>query len=364
MELFEAHQQWANRPKDERFPNLQSMHQACLGYRQSSRTAKFDLRQCDIENDAHEVMLKGPTGAQARLTHFSFGQLCSTVGAPANYLRTLPTEMAASNLRHGLSQIADERPSSMLVHKNGSMLARCITSQIYHRIWNSDIIERLIPLQAKGWKNPPARNINFEGEDIGEHHGLYASDHDMFVFMINDQNRVDDGSEGGLGRGFFVSNSEVGQAAFKIKMFYYRFVCGNHIVWGASNVREIRVIHKGQPAQDWNRTLSLELRKYADQRTEKDAERIHVAKNYKLGNTKSEVVDTLFARRSLQIARRDLDAAYDYAITDCDVNDSSSDPRSVWGMVQGITTLSQRRPFADERMKLDAAAGRILSMAL
>jgi len=40
--------------------------------------------------------------------------------------------------------------------------------------------------------------------------GIYASDHDMFSFLVNEEYRIDDGSDGGLARGFFVQNSEVG----------------------------------------------------------------------------------------------------------------------------------------------------------
>ena len=40
--------------------------------------------------------------------------------------------------------------------------------------------------------------------------GIYASDHDMFAFLVNEEYRIDDGSDGGLARGFFVQNSEVG----------------------------------------------------------------------------------------------------------------------------------------------------------
>ncbi len=43
--------------------------------------------------------------------------------------------------------------------------------------------------------------------------GLYASNHDMFAFLINEENRIDDGSDSGLSRGVFFENSEVGAKA-------------------------------------------------------------------------------------------------------------------------------------------------------
>jgi hypothetical protein len=38
-------------------------------------------------------------------------------------------------------------------------------------------------------------------------------------------------------------------------------------------------------------------------------------------------------------------------------------PRSVWGITQGITAMSQHSTFADRRVELDRAAGKILSIA-
>ena len=38
-----------------------------------------------------------------------------------------------------------------------------------------------------------------------------------------------------------------------------------------------------------------------------------------------------------------------------------TNPRSVWGYVQGLTRLSQRTPWQDGRFTLDRAASRLLT---
>jgi hypothetical protein len=38
-----------------------------------------------------------------------------------------------------------------------------------------------------------------------------------------------------------------------------------------------------------------------------------------------------------------------------------SNPRSIWGYVQGLTRLSQRTPWQDGRYALDRAASRLLT---
>lgn len=359
MELYRASNQWANRPADERFATLQDMYVACKGYYEQSRNSNFTLGNCSAVANNGEVLLQGKTGTQARLTHYAFGQLATTVGAPANYLRSLPATLAAQNLNHGFHQegIAESARKG-LFHQNGSFICRCITSQQYQRIWNWEIIERLLPLTEMGWDRPPAAT-----DDVMPS-GLYASDHDMFAFLVDEDHRIDDGTDEGLARGFFAINSEVGQSAFKLITFCYRYICGNHIVWGAENVQQLKIIHKGRPARNFNNTMRIELQKYAESSASDDEAKIASAKRIELGATKDEVLDALFSKRSLALSRKDLDASYALAEVDYELDKKGgSAPNTVWGMVQGITRHSQTKDYADERTKLDMAAGKVLEMA-
>jgi len=43
--------------------------------------------------------------------------------------------------------------------------------------------------------------------------------------------------------------------------------------------------------------------------------------------------------------------------------DTDGDPRSYWGLAQGMTRYSQTTGFADERTAIDSAAGKLLRMA-
>lgn len=360
MELYKASNQWANRPADERFASLQAMRDACYEYKQSARSSTFTLgntRAIAVDDD---VLLEGQTGQQAKLTNYAFGQICNLVSAPANYLRSLQAELAAKNLQHGFNADPDlaAKPQKGLFHANGNFICRCVTSQKYQRIWNYEIIDRLIPLEERGWHTPPSMT-----DDVMPS-GLYASDHDMFVFLVDDQHRVNDGTDQGLARGFFAINSEVGQSAFKLITFYYRFVCGNHIVWGAENVQQMKIIHKGMPARNFNRTMQIELQKYAESSASDDEAKIERAKRLTLGANKEEVLDYLFGKRNLLLTKKDIEASYALAEVDYELDrKGGSPPNTVWGMVQGLTRHSQTKQYADERTKLDTTAGKILEMA-
>ena len=375
--LYDASQQWATRPDDERFWTLEEMMTRCAGHAASAREAHVNMADLRVETDRNDLALVGQEGLPARFTHWSFGQLCSRVGAPASYLRTLDADTAATCLSYGLKKVDGE--ANVLMHSNGSLQCRSFTSEQYSRIWNWEIIRRLQNGAAAGWRVPPARaarpgqagarpataadilrtSINIREGVLIAPSGLYASDHDMFAFMVNEDYRIEDGTEGGLSRGFFVTNSEVGAAAFKITKFLYRHVCGNHIVWDAKDVQELRIVHRGRADQRFGHQLQVELRKYANESTEGDVQRIEAAKRFEIAATKDEVLDALFGKRIAP--RKTLEAAYDKAVVEYDMYRVS--PRTAWGMAQGLTRLSQKTQYADERVDLDRAAGKVLSMA-
>jgi len=382
MELFKASNQWANRPDDERFASLQELHDAVSTYRGTAREATVPFNTLRVEAQDGDVKLVGKSNTPARLTNWAFGQLATSVGAPANYMRSLPATLAVQNLNHGLAKTEDRTDRSILFHANGDLLTRAFSSEKYTRIWNSDVTERLLKLPSD-WTVPPARparqgqkgtriatvadvltgaksglSINV-GDEIAPA-GLYASDHDMFVFMVNDDKRISEpGNPDGLARGFFVSNSEVGAASFVITKFLYRTVCGNHIVWGAKQVSEIRIKHIGDADARASMEISGELVKYADESASEDEARILRASQFRLGMTKDEVLDRLFSIKNLNISKQKLNAAYDATV----VNDPNVDPNSAWGVAQGLTRISQDAKFADERVALDRAAGKVLSIA-
>jgi hypothetical protein len=152
----------------------------------------------------------------------------------------------------------------------------------------------------------------------------------------------------------------VGAAAFKITRFLFRHVCGNHTVWDSKDVQELRIVHTGANDRRFAWKLQAELRQYAAESQAGDVARIESAKRCVLGATKDEVLDVLFGKKVLP--RKTLELAYGRAIEQEAVTRSGS-PRTAWGFAQGITELSQDTAYADERVALDRAAGKVLSIA-
>jgi hypothetical protein len=134
-------------------------------------------------------------------------------------------------------------------------------------------------------------------------------------------------------------------------------MCGNHIIWGASNVMEIKIRHIGDARERWT-GYAAEIRKYAESSASDDEAVIASSQTMRIGETKDQVLDLLFGKRSLGLSRKALEASYDAVLPHQD-----GDPRTVWGFVQGVTRHSQTIPFADQRTALDRAAGKVLEMA-
>jgi hypothetical protein len=387
MELFKANSQWSTRPADERFESLETMFNATQKYAKESVESRVAFEDLRVEAVDKDIRLVGRQNIPARFTNWAFGQLCSRIAAPASYLRDLPPTLAAQNLNHGLAQRAKDKASNsianLMFHRNGDMLLRSILTDDYSRIWNWEVIDRLRGLEADyGWK--PAKPTSHWGADtVGtcimcqgsgkdrdeaacmycagtgkELPALYASDHDMFAFLLNDQLTVDEkGSDGAIYKGVIVENSEVGASSLKLTRFLFREMCGNHIIWGASRVVDLKVRHVGNARSKWAAYYSA-VRSYAAESVNEIEAKIASSKLVKIGTTKDEVLDTLFGKKAVHgLSRVTLEAGYK-AVNE----EQDGDANSAWGFVQGLTRHSQSLGFADKRTEVDRAAGKILDL--
>ncbi len=349
MELFNASNQWATRPADERASTLRELHTRALESRVATVGGIAKSQDLEAVASDNNVQLVGTTGVAADISHWAFTQLSTTAGAPARYLRKLPAQLAADNLNHGLKAFAREEQRLLIHERTGNPLIRAVTSNIYSRIWNHEVTQRLLDL-PDFWTVPPAMDAATKPS------GLYISPEDLFVFMVDESHRINDGTDQGVARGFFVQNSEVGKSSLKVVTFRYRYICGNHIVWGAQNVREISIRHVGDIREKFDQQFLVQLSEWANDSATADEVHIKRSQTQVIGGTKDEVLDALF--NASVASRKALGAAYDAA----EESGVDGDPRSYWGMAQGLSRISQEKLNADSRTVLDTAAGRVLEM--
>lgn len=368
--LMQAHHQWMNRPDDERFLSLTEMHDHCVSIREGSRNAIVESRRITVvpsDEDSKALMIQGPSGAKYAPTNWAFRQLAQLAEAPAGYLQTLPAPIAADAMNYGLQFKRDAEEVGLLLYRNGENVCRAATGPNYGRIWNADIVGGLVHRFGDGnssdFRIPVEFGFKGERPEITKQNTtLYAGDRDFFVFLADEEHRIEvpdrrNGQSGSLARGFFAYNSEVGAGKFGIMTFLFDYMCGNHIVWGAEGVQEYSMKHtKGAPGRFIEQAMPA-LEAYAHSSTAGITRAIEQARGQYIGNTVTrdeDVTKFLQARFTKKLAER---------IKVAHMQDEGRPIETLWDVNTAVTAYARSVPYMDERVELERQGGLILDMA-
>lgn len=357
-EIMTAAREYANRPEDERYSSVDSMLEAAMHQRAHSGERNYNLKDLRVLGSAGAVQLASPKGA-ANFTHWSFGQFCRMLGAPAGYLRDLDPRIAADALNYGITKSSTGQTASLLLQApNGKPepTVRACTSDSYARVWDAELygaVKDQIMAHDPDWQLPPVWG--------GGVAGAYRGDRDSFLILVNGGSIVDDptlasrsGDSGTMFRGLLIRNSEVGAASITIETILYRFICGNHILWGATVDRRFKRRHVGtKVAREAAREISRFAYSYTRESADRDNAIIRGLIDRELASTRDAVIDEL---RTLGATIEQAEEAYKR----CEQTEACS-PRSFWGAVQGLTRVSQDFGFQDQRFQLDQIAAKLLS---
>jgi len=354
---YTAHREWATRPPDERYASVQALADAARTRRRRTDARITQTVNLRVQAPSTESLVVDDRGGQTvALTHLSFEQLAGLAGAPPAYLRTLPGPIAADAINYGL-QRAGRAEHQLFADRDEPWTLHAITSPRYARVHHDELADRVLDLMAQhpAWHLPLGyKDGVFGAERVPS--GAYLGDRDMFLFLVDGNRSLDDptdGSQAGLFRGFMLRNSDVGAAALSLDMFLFRAVCANHIIWGFHHVAGFRRRHIGASIHHaWTDSLR-EVRAALDADLADDRTILLRASSQELGETREKVIDGVMQR--LDLPRKHALDAYTMA------EQHETNPRSVWGFVQGLTRLSQHTPWQDTRFTLDRAASRLLA---
>ena len=353
---YTAHREWASRPPDERYASVHALYEAARARRHRIEERTIETGTFRTEAlDTDDLVMRESSGRTAALTHWSFGQLATIAAAPPQYLRSLPATIASDAINHGLQRVQHDH-HQVFAEDAAPWTVHAITSPRYARVHHDELASRVLDLMAvhPAWHLPLGyKDGVFGAERVPS--GAYLGDRDMFLFLVDGNRDLDDLTDrthSGLFRGFMLRNSDVGAAALTLDVFLFRMVCGNHIIWGFQHVAAFRRRHVGASIQAaWTTSLN-EVRAALDADTADDRARLLRTMSKELGSTSDAVVD--MAVRRLDVSQKQAAEAYSLA------EQHETNPRSVWGYVQGLTRLSQRTPWQDGRFALDRAASRLL----
>ncbi len=353
---YSAHREWASRPPDERYASVHALFDAARERRSRIEEQTVQTGAFRTEADGEALTLRESSTRSAALTHWSFGQLATIAGAPPNYLRSLPATIASDAINHGLQRIRREQ-HQLFVEPTAPWTVHAITSPRYARVHHDELASRVLDLMAQhpAWHLP----LGYKDGEYGAERvpsGAYLGDRDMFLFLVDGNRTLDDPTDrtdAGLFRGFMLRNSDVGAAALTLDLFLFRACCANHMLWGFHHVAGFRRRHVGASLQDaWTSSLD-EVRDVLDADTTAERTALLRSTTQEIGDTRDAVLDAVVQR--LDVSQKQAAEAYTLA------EQYETNPRSVWGYVQGLTRLSQRTPWQDGRFVLDRAASRLLT---
>lgn len=360
--LTEASRQWATRPDEERFTSLPAMLAAAEYSRQCSRQAVVSSRRLQAvpTDDNRGILIEGPNGHGYAPTHFSFGQLATLVQAPAGYLRTLPAPMAADCINYGLQVARDIEDVGVLITREHDAPAgslRAATGPRYGRVWNADVIRALVDKFGDGITG----DFRVPGEfgkavEVSKKNTtLFASDRDMFVFLADEENRIElpnrrNGEAGTLARGFFVTNSEVGAGALKVKTFLFDYVCRNRIVWGAEHVQDIAIRHTAGAPDRFIEQVQPALIAYANSSAHGITAALQAAQAARLDDKVGEFLSKRFGPR---VAAK---------MQHAHVLEEGRPVETVWDAVTAATAYAREIPHTADRVEIETQAGAMLSL--
>lgn len=367
----EVSMQWMRRPADERFLSLNDLKAAVAARADKTTELRVDSRKVEFFApevreiaDLHRLHLGLPGGTVVAPNHWSFGQLAGLAKAPAPYLRTLPSQIVADAVTYGLRY---NRAGDQIKTYAGEDTLFAVTGPEYGRIFDRDVVEAVQQIAGNGtgdtrWKIPgvldwSSMTYNPEAPVTIDSTTLYASDRDVFVFLVDDRNPIEigklpNGEPDLVFRGFIVQNSEVGSSSLRICAFYLRAVCMNRNLWGVEGFEEITMRHSRYAPARFLEEARPALEQFANGSTAKLIEGVQKAKAAKLADDQDEAIAFLQAR--------DFSRKRALEILEIGEREEGAPPRSAWDFAQAITAFARNTPNTDDRFQIETVAGRIL----
>jgi hypothetical protein len=362
--------EWFSRPDDERYLSLTDLYDAVRRRAERAQTRTVESRAVKVEasrNSAERLALIVPGRDEpVAPTHWSFGQLCTLVGAPSSYMRQLPAPLAGINLQHGLLSHRAELVKT-LEADDGRVELRAVTGPDYGRIWDHELVAAVRKIAGNGtgdtrWKVPGVLDWNTMTHNpfvdiTNDTTTLYASDRDVFLFLVDDTHpieagRLPDGSPDLYFRGFYCWNSEVGSKTLGIASFYLRAVCMNRNLWGVENFEEITIRHSKFAAQRFAHEAAPALTRFADSSPAPFIAGIKAARE--------RIVASSDEDRDSFLRKRGFSKSETVKIIETVLHEDGRPPESVFDFVQGITALARGKAHQDARLEFEGKAKRLL----
>ncbi len=372
--------QWWSRPDDQKFLSLDDMlaFKKIDAQRMTSRTVDTHkmkiVGDVDPENPSRgDISIEYTDGDRREHlntpTNWSFGQLSQLAGAPAGYLKDLPAPIAADCLQWGLRHNRSKELVKVYGHQSDGGELRAATGPDYGRIYDWEILEpikNLVEQSGGRWKVPGMMTGSRDGMAVYDPDipvsmdttTLFASDRDVFVFLVDDRNPIEvgklaNGEPDLMFRGFYAWNSETGSKTAGIAAMYLRGVCMNRNLWGVENFQEIKIRHTKFAPDRFAHEARPALESFAHGSTGTFVEGVAAAKAAKVASDDEDRVSFLTKRAGLSQRMAKAAAARH-------IEEEGRPVETVWDAAQAITAIARDVPHQDARIEVERKAGALL----
>jgi hypothetical protein len=352
--------EWFSRPDDERYLSLTDLYDAVR--RRTERAQTRTVESCNVKVEASRdsaerlALIVPGRDEPVAPTHWSFGQLCSLVGAPSSFMRQLPAPLAGINLQHGLLSHRAELLKT-LEADDGRVELRAVTGPDYGRIWDHELVAAVKKIAGNGigdtrWKVPGVLDwstmIHNPFVDVTKDTTtLYASDRDVFLFLADDTNpieagRLPDGSPDLYFRGFYCWNSEGWQQDTRHCEFLPARRLHEPQSVGCRKFEEITIGHSKFAAQRFAHEAAPALTRFADSSPAPFVAGIRAARE--------QIVARSDEDRDSFLRKRGFSKSETMKIIETVLYEEGHPPESVFDFVQGITALARGKAHQDARL--------------
>jgi hypothetical protein len=355
---------WAHRPDDIKFNTLGEL----VAHTEKIKDCSF-LREAAVEHlsvlsrgnsfepGVDPLYLTHEQNEWARLTHLSFNQFCSMIGARAGEYRKLPAAIAQIPLSY-LAERVDRRDAKILYHKDpnseGELTCRALNSPSYGRIWNYELAKAVQDyVDPNVWTVPDTTSFHLKTGFIT------TNDRKAFIFMVDEKHPIQlPGSDKPLYRGFYAWNSEVGDGAAGIAEFLFFSACANRAIMGLTEFKELYIRHTCGAPDRWVRDAAPKLKEYVNSSPDGIQKRLEAAKNLQPAKTEDGVLEWMQNKGfALTASKEAIELARDSIASGADPNFS---PYSIFNLMMGMTAKARTITNNDDKVEMERAAGKML----
>jgi hypothetical protein len=284
-------------------------------------------------------------------------------------LRDLPAPLVAVNLQHGLLSHRAELIKT-LEAEDGRIELRAVTGPDYGRIWDHELVAAVMNIAGNSvgdtrWKIPGVLDWAIMTHNpfvdvTKETTTLYASDRDVFLFLVDDAHpieagRLPNGDPDLYFRGFYCWNSEVGSKTLGIASFYLRAVCMNRNLWGVEGFEEFSIRHSKFAAQRFAHEATPALTNFARSSPAPFIAGVKAARE--------RIVARKDEEREAFLRKRGFSKAETAKVIATVLNEEGHPPESIFDFVQGITAIARAKPHQDARLEIEGKAKALLERA-